>query len=411
MRPPDKWTKKPAKGRKRKTDADPNGHSEPQSDFFGDYPSTLSNCAPETEDQTILSIRGGSPDLPEAPSPVKQRATSEQPSHKPSAMQSQWSNVDLDAALHRAIQSSPAGRSVLGGSQASPIDLAADDLTPQPTRRLLFPSPRSNREGHDHHKTLDNASIPGSKPQSTTIIETAFVEDPRLAGSDKENMAPTVDDDDDLAHLFECSPSIFRTPARKTSPTKKTPRMGSGASTFEDLLKTPTPNRSSLKTFSSNARQAFTPRTCTNNAVSSASTFLPTFSPSEKQNLCPTTPSRVANLSSPGRSGNRGEMTPFTRHLTQLLAAGSNEASPSRNFDFGDLSAFGMSPGNRGTMVDFDKMEFSIQDFEGIDFDNSNKNMTDGAVVADEQGSVTVVAAVADASTVEVTGGEAAVEQ
>lgn len=391
MRPADKWNKKPAQARKRKTktEADPAGPSEAQSDFpQSDYPQSDFYCDQPSVEPISQNTRGDSTEPSEAPITANHaRANSEQPSQKPSETRNQWMNTDLDAALNRAIQSSPGGRNIMG-TQESPIDLAADDLSPQPTRRLLFPSPRNNRETQSNHKTLDNAALPGSKPQSTTIIETAFVEDPSLGGPDKENMAPMGDED--LAHLFECSPGIFHTPARKANSPRKTPRIGSGSNTFEDLLKTPTPNRSSLKTLSSNARHAFTPRTCGNNATSGISAFLPTFSPAEKQNLCPLTPSRFANLSSPGGTSlNRGEMTPFTRQLTQLLSTAGNGTSPGRPFDFGDMSAFGMSPGGRGA-IDFDKMEFSVHDFESMDFGDPTKVDDDAGVVLHvEQDAVT----------------------
>lgn len=384
MRPPDKWIKKPGKGRKRKTELDPAGLSEPQSDFpqsdfpqsdfYCDPPSIMYTDAVQPEERKPELSRGGSSEIPEGPPPLSHpRANSEQPASKPTNAKDQWSSTNLDAALHRAIQSSPAGRSFLG-TQDSPIDLAAEDLTPKPTRRLLFPSPHNSK-----HKSLDDTALPGSKPVNSTIIEVANVEEPFLV--DKENMPPPaiVDEEDDLAHLFECSPGIFRTPAaaRRSTPSHKTPRIGSGG--FEDLLKTPTPTRSSLKTLSSNARHAFTPRTCSNNN-GSASAFLPTFTSAEKQTFGlsparggPTTPSRFANLSSPSRA-NRGELTPFTRHITQLLAENGNSGSPGRGvvFDFADMGSF-ISPGRS---LDFDKMEFSMQDFESMDFGDKTDSAT-----------------------------------
>ena len=375
MRPSDKWNKKPGKGKKRKTDVDPAGPSEPQSDFFCHTDAAQQDEPEHTVEHTTENVHGGSPEVPEAPLPQSHaRANSEQPSKKSSTTKTLWANTDLDAALHRAIQSSPAGRSFVG-TQESPIDLSVEELSPRPTRRLLFPSPRNTKEGH---KTLDDTALPGSKAQSSTIIETAFVEDPRLldlVAADKENMPPphtAQEEADDLAHLFECSPGIFRTPGRiRGSPSlRKTPRIGSGG--FEDLLRTPTPNRSSLKTLSSNARTAFTPRTCSNNSVN-AGAFLPTFTSAEKQNMglgvAPLTPSRFVHLSSPSRSAlSRGEMTPFTRQLTQLLAEGQNNGSPGRAghmsaFDFADMGF-----GSPGKMLDFDRMEFSVHDFETMDF-------------------------------------------
>ncbi|KAL1297710.1 hypothetical protein AAFC00_006258 [Neodothiora populina] len=388
MRPADKWNKKAGKGRRRKTETDPNGPSEPQSDFpqsdfpqsdfFCDPPSTTYTEAAPAEEPDINNRCDDLREVPEAPQPaIHKRANSEQPAQRSTQSENQWTHSNLDAALHRAIQSSPAGRSFLG-TQESPIDLAAEDLTPKPTRRLLFPSPRNSK-----HKTLDDTALPGSKPPSGTIIEVANVEDPCLA--DKENMPPPAagEDNDDLAHLFECSPGMFRSPgaARKSTPSKnlqKTPRVGPGS--FDDLLKTPTPNRSSLKTLSSNARQAFTPRTCSNG--NNVGAFLPTFTSAEKQSYglsprLPATPSRFANLSSPSRA-NKGEMTPFTRQLTQLLSEnGGSGASPGRGiaFDFSDLGSF-MSPG-RG--LDFDKMEFNMHDFDGMDFSMAVKHDDDGA--------------------------------
>lgn len=366
MRPQDKWQKKTSKRSKRKTENDPAGPSEPQSDFFADQPSALYADPPiQPKDQSVFERCQPAAQIHAAAIVPSRhpRANSEQPEKSRSDGLGQWSNAALDAALHRAIQSSPAARNFVGTEQ-SPIDLSADELTPQPTRRLLFPSPR--RAGQV--KSLDDIALPGSKPQSTTIIEAAFVQEPML---DKENMPPSLPEDDDLSHLFECSPGIFKTPARKITPTKRTPRIGSGS--FDDLLKTPTPNRSSLKTLSSNARQAFTPRTIANNS----SAFLPTFTSAEKQNMglgLPTTPSRYANLSSPSRAS-KGELTPFTRHLTQLLSEtnGGNGntifSSPGRvtAFDFSELPTF-MTPGgtNMGMGIDFDKMEFDVADFATV---------------------------------------------
>lgn len=338
MRPPEKWVKKQASGRrKQQRKANPAaGPSEPQSDYFLDQPSAFYTDAVQPEDDIAPISREPSDagDVKVASMPFKRpRASSVQPQQRKSD-KDQWSGAELDAALNRAIQSSPAR---FLGTQESPIDLDTE-LTPKPTRRLLFPSPRKDGEP----KSLDDAALPGSKPVHSSIIEMAFVEDQY---QDKENCPPAMDDDDDddLAHLFECSPKVFKTP-RKTPP--RGPHLN-----MDTLLQTPTPARTSLR------RSARLTRTPNGNQ----SAFLPTFTSSETKALFPVTPSRYANLSSP--SASRAQMTPFTRHLTQLLSDSNCVAplsSPGRPFDFTDLPTF-MTPGRN---LDFDFDDFDMMHVE-----------------------------------------------
>ncbi|GAB7347231.1 hypothetical protein MBLNU459_g3332t2 [Dothideomycetes sp. NU459] len=333
MRPPEKWIKKQANGRRkqqRKANP-PAGPSEPQSDYFLDQPSAFYTDAVQPEEDNAQTSREPSGEANVAPMPFlkRARASSVQPQQK-RAEKGDWTGADLDAALNRAIQSSPAR---FLGTQESPIDLDTD-LTPKPTRRLLFPSPRKSGE----MKSLDDAALPGSKPVQSSIIELAFVEDPYL---DKENCPPPINADDDLAHLFGCSPKVFKTPF-KTPP--KGPHLN-----MDTLLQTPTPARSSIRM---SARQTRTPS-------GNQSTFLPTFTSSETKALFPVTPSRYANLSSPSRA----QMTPFTRHLSQLLSDANCAApfsSPGRPFDFSDLPTF-MTPGRN--------LDFSLDDFDMINVD------------------------------------------
>lgn len=331
MRPPEKWIKKQAAARKKqqRKAMPPAGPSEPQSDYFVDQPSALYTDAVQPEDDNNRSSeeRSGEEIVQAVNRP---RANSMQLQPKRNENDKQWTSAELDAALHRAIQSSPA-RFV--GSQESPVEVDADP-TPRPTRRLLFPSPRGNGQ----MKTLDDMALPGAKPPSNTIIELAFVEEP-----DKENRPPQ-NEDDDLARLFECSPNVFKTP-RKT-PEKTDPQA-------ETLLKTPTPSRSSLRTVARNTR---TP------SGNQGSTFLPTFSSAEAKNLFPTTPSRWANLSSPSKN----QMTPFTRQLTQLLSDAHHDipfTSPGRQFDFSDAMPTFMTPGR--------SLDFNFDDFDIMNVDVS----------------------------------------
>ncbi|KAI5205096.1 hypothetical protein E4T39_03261 [Aureobasidium subglaciale] len=340
MRPADKWVKKQAaKSKKQQRKAmPPAGPSEPQSDYFVDQPSALYTDAAQPEDDSNSRSSEERTNDETVPPIDRPRASSVQPQLKRSESDKQWTGPELDAALHRAIQSSPA-RFV--GSQESPIEVEAE-LTPRPTRRLLFPSPR---ERNGQMKTLDDLALPGAKPQSSTIIEMAFVEEPN-----KEN-CPPQNEEDDLAHLFECSPNIFKTP-------RKTPEKN-GILHQDTLLKTPTPSRSSLRAMARNTR---TP------SGNQGSTFLPTFSSAEAKNLFPTTPSRWANLSSPSRS----QMTPFTRQLTQLLSDAHHEVpflSPGRQFEFSDAMPTFLTPGRS---LDFNFDDFDIMNVDAVTAVTSN---------------------------------------
>jgi hypothetical protein len=153
--------------------------------------------------------------------------------------QTNWDKVEADAALRRAIQSSPAR---ILGTQESPIEIDLD-LTPKPTNRLLFPSPRKEGEfksledGPRNNKDISikdvqltpapaNESSITNKPDKPNE-STELPEDNQM---DKENLPPPIEDDD-LAHLFE--------DFQPTTPGKPSPATAQFIST---LLKTPTPN-------------------------------------------------------------------------------------------------------------------------------------------------------------------------
>jgi hypothetical protein len=265
--------------------------------------------------------------------------------------------LDADAAqaaFHRAIQSSPAG---VRGSKTSPIDLD-QDLTPKPTRRLLFPSPRKQGESrsltqHVPHlaarsaiatiatrmpddealkkprcqrcKELkracdrerpcgrcDNAGIghDGCIPCQTKqtnwfeqpVVQVATVDQ---ENPDKENCPPPSTEKDNLAHLFEDPLSP------KTTPKKD--------QTAQDLLKTPTPG--------TRQRAALTPRRGRNDDVL-------------------TTPSRNILTPRGNRAATIAPDTPFTRQLNALLSD-CPISSPSQAIDFSAFPTF-TTPGRTG---------------------------------------------------------------
>ncbi|KAF1918326.1 hypothetical protein BDU57DRAFT_586756 [Ampelomyces quisqualis] len=284
---------------------------------------------------------------------------------------SHTSTLDKDTAeeaLRRAIQSSPAG---LRGSRNSPIDIDPD-LTPRPTRRLLFPSPRKEGEAKSFspfpsnpsttaddanrdlvperprcqrckklHKGCDrerpcgrcdaagigsDGCIPCEMPRTnwfeTPVVQTASVEE---ENPDKENCPPPpAQEDDDFAHLFEDPASP------KTTPQKD--------ALFQDLLKTPTPG--------SRHRNPLTPRRGADNA-----------------NVL-VTPSRMTpshNILTPRgtRAATIAPETPFTRQLNAMLSGGSFP-SPSHGIDFSAFPTFN-TPG-RVPFSDFMHDEFMSSD-------------------------------------------------
>ncbi|OCL09590.1 hypothetical protein AOQ84DRAFT_388075 [Glonium stellatum] len=250
---------------------------------------------------------------------TRPRASSVQPSSHATSNTNQLDDTTAVAALRRAIQSSPAG---FLGTKHSPIELEPD-LTPTPTRRLLFPSPRKEGE----IKTLGDLA----KSESLKLIGTgstshkkSLTTDPDSNGleeNDKENCPPLLEGQDDLAHLFE---------DHETITLQTTPRSGHS---FSELLKTPTPK---------SGRNTLTPRR---------------FPGTSGDLLGFDTPSRGM------RGGTLAPMTPFTAQLNQLLSDGL-ASSPSHGFDFSAFSTFD-TPGKRGSTMQFG--DFTSDDFLSSD--------------------------------------------
>lgn len=289
--------------------------------------------------------------------------------------QSAGAASELDAAqaaLRRAIQSSPAG---LRGSQKAPINIDPD-LTPKPTRRLLFPSPRKDGET----KSLVAKPLSSTVPIGTSEVaaeedapkkprcqrckglkkacdrerpcgrcddagighdgcvpceqpRTNWFEKPVVQpvatdheNPDKENCPPTTAEEvDDFAHLFEDPQST------KTTPQENQP--------FQDLLKTPTPG--------SRRRGPLTPR----------------HGADDSELL--QTPSRNIFTPRSNRAATIAPETPFTRQLNALLSD-CPISSPTHGIDFSNFPTFN-TPGRNGA-------QFS--DFLHDDFLSSDMPMT-----------------------------------
>ncbi|KAF1831423.1 hypothetical protein BDW02DRAFT_556869 [Decorospora gaudefroyi] len=288
-------------------------------------------------------------------------------------------NEIAQAAFRRAIQSSPAG---VRGSKASPIDID-QDLTPKPTRRLLFPSP--GKQGQDTSSIQQPVPPPvipvrypdddaPKKPRCERCKElkrgcdrerpcgrcatagigydgcipcqtkkTCWFEQPVVQvaavdqeNPDKENCPPSdTAEQNDFAHLFE-DPVSPRTTPKKDQ-------------VAQDLLKTPTPR--------TRQRVALTPKQGAND------------------DYVLTTPSR--NILTP-RGSNRAATvapdTPFTRQLNALLS-GHPITSPSQTIDFSTLPTF-TTPGRTGAQFS----DYLPDDFLSSDMPLSSSPSKNGSL-------------------------------
>ena len=292
------------------------GSTEPQSDFG---PATMSML---DTDQVSPAETGNIQPIIDPPSrdgPTEKRPeTSTVQTEATNATGHKWDDTFAAAALKRAIQSSPAR---LLGSQQSPIEVG-DDLTPKPTRRLLFPSPR--REGE--MKTLDgNDTSPTDRPSKSTSIDSNPLVTIDDMQSDKENCPPPLEADDELNNIFQdINFPLPKTPEKKS----RSPHSSSNNS-----FKTPTPaSRRNRHHLSPTALRALRSTPSSTNSKLQQTLLSPSQSAAHHQ-----------------------ELTPFTAQLNALLASSDPVASPGRRnspwgscyargsnvFDFEPLSELG----------------------------------------------------------------------
>nr|POF14100.1 hypothetical protein CFP56_03124 [Quercus suber] len=381
MRPSDRWGKKPNSRKSKKSRLGESvGMStdgiEPQSEAFFTDAIESSESYDDIPGDEISS--SNTDDDGKKPAPIERlRATSLQPEQQGhDGGNDKWNASRLDAALSRQVQSSP----LRFGSKASPIEI--DELTPKPTRRLLFPSPRKDGEVKsldDNGQSSLNATPPQGKAgaQSSTssskLSLSAVNTDVNVFEAftcDKENMGLHLDHFDALAGLFEGSPSsMFKTP-RKTPSKNTTP---DSRNRIDNLLKTPTPASRKRKPLSTDKNASNIGPTSLANAAAAAMNDFMT-SPSSSRYFLRSTPSRAGRT--PGRSNNSGHdlVSPFSRQLAEMLSD-SNEplapyTSPSRGsggpFDFSDLPTF-TTPGRQMDWTGIDEM---LQSSEFAAFDD-----------------------------------------
>lgn len=231
-------------------------------------------------------------------------------------------NASAAAALHRAIQSSPAR---LRGTQNAPIPIA--DLTPKPTRRLLFPSPSQSNSAKLDHSPSSPSALKEQPSQSSHSRASVEADDEQ---ADKENCPPMPVENETFDDLFE------EEPRSNTRPTTPTPSSNAQDQTFKTPRNNNTPHRGLPKTgdfFSSTAKALM------NHAI---------------------TPHRNTSTAA---AQPLGEVTPFTAHLNQLFSDANG--SPSANFDFPSLPSLHNTPGRIADSYDFS--HFDSQDYLGTD--------------------------------------------
>lgn len=266
-----------------------------------------------------------------------------------------WDADELEIALEKAIASSPA-RNL--GSATSPIEIPEE--SPNPTRRLLFPSPRKDGEFKslaDPPEVGKSGSVTrtrtSSQPQKQLkvvkkispkpvdvkkFVDTDLnLKDRHSNGSivgcrdeevDKENLPPIEEGaEDDFAHLFDDT-------LLGGAPVPVTPRT---ERTIQRMFKTPTPVK------------IRTPRTGNGNGNGSkrsrTSHLLET--PTRSSGGIRKSPRFSGQSASGGRMTNfeQQRLTPISASLNQLL----NEAirsSPGQNFGWSPGKLFGSDLGN-----------------------------------------------------------------
>ncbi len=325
MRPKEFWEKNPSQRgphekrkrapRARKQDSEAASNHAASDASHG---TALHSDASSPPDGANQEEGAGNTQLPPA---KRQRASSVQIAPT-EAKGNTMSDATAAVALQRAIQSSPA-RFI--GTQNIPIEV--EDLTPKPTRRLLFPSPSQSEEGRtlrDHDFNTENKVRDNSQRSTTTPSSD-------LDQADKENRPP-VDEEEGVAHLLTENDGRYI-----PRPTTPTPRSKLGGSSFKTPQKSTSPIRTPKTSdlFSSAARALLRPTT---------------------------TPKRTPTKSS---SQPLAEMTPFTAHLNSLLAQANNGSPPYNNLDFPSLPSLDNSPSQLHHNFDFS--QFDPQDFLSTD--------------------------------------------
>ncbi|RDI77167.1 hypothetical protein Vi05172_g12834 [Venturia inaequalis] len=369
-RPQERWdpTFKPVKKKEKTKKRQPNPFTSdavvPSSDFDGP-PSNAMRRFSTMPDYTdpFLPSEGPMAPTPHASRPPTSGAN-QAPQQVPSLEQqplaqaavtqgagNSWGADELEMALEKAIASSPARNM---GSATSPIEIPEE--SPNPTRRLLFPSPRKDGEfksladppevGKSGHVTPTRSSSQPQKPHQKVskktppknilvdidLHSTNNNKNVTAVGShdhemDKENLPPIEEgEDDDFAHLFDDT-LLSGTPMPVTPRTEKT---------IQRMFKTPTPIK------------VRTPRTGNGNGSKRSRTSHLLETPTRSSGGIRKSPRFSGRGVFGGRMADleqQQQLTPISASLNQLL----NEAirsSPGKSFGWSPGKLFGGDLGN-----------------------------------------------------------------
>ena len=330
MRPKENWEKgqTDSDGRRKrskqpkeaKRDSLPTDPGSEGSKASSNHQSEASSPAPgPTDGATDEASHQISPQLPVFRKP---RALSVQMS--PVNRKNGLAEASAALALQRAIQSSPAR---LVGTQNVPIDV--EQLTPKPTRRVLFPSPRPTPEIIESAPgILSSANTSNSASHHTQHATVPNNQDQ----NNKENRPPPTDN-----AVPTLENSLKEDEALNPRPTTPTPTSTSrGSVMFKTPKTTSTPHRRPPTTgdfFSSTAKALLGH---------------------------PSTPNRNARSSS---NQPLSEVSPFTAHLNQLFSEANG--SPAADFDFPSLPSLHNTPGRTFDGYSFTNLD--SQDFFSTD--------------------------------------------
>ncbi|KAL9045486.1 MAG: hypothetical protein Q9214_001477 [Letrouitia sp. 1 TL-2023] len=279
---------------------------------------------------------GGSAIYSDASSPAEDKHQAQQDQEEPqlpavsrpraSSNPTSPNKVQMDdtmaaVALERAIQSSP----VRFGCHP-PMIPQAKDLTPKPTRRILFPSPTQSDHARTALKDEDINAESGHRSYQSGLSKQGSGD---LDPNNKENHPPP-ETEDDFIELFADNKSI-----RSTTPTPYSKVPG-------QTFKTPKRDLNAAKVLPT-----------TGDFFSSAAKAL--LRP-------PTTPKRTPTKAS---SQPLQEMTPFTAQLNQLLSDANNGSPGGDHFDLPGFPSLSNTPNRMRNEFDF--TQFDPQDILSTD--------------------------------------------
>lgn len=327
-------------------------------------------------------------------------------------------NADAEAALQRAIQSSPAG---FRRTKDASVGVNSD-LTPRPTRRLLFPSPRktgevksldldqansptSNQTVNDQEKALEGArcerckklkrSCDRQRPCGRCVSSGLDIDDcvPATMNAPVYKRAPTMSADSALpaTSMHEeatTAPPAITLPAVSTQGDQAAPI--STADSDIDKENCPPPAQDDVlddlaHLFETPDPAQITPKQKTPKKDDLFQDLLKTPTPGSRRRLPLTprrgpdgadelmTPSRCIFTPRTMRPVTAAPETPFTRQLNAMLSDAAN-SSPSQVMDFSAYPVFG-TPGRPGG-VQFS--DFFNDDFLSSDMPASSSPVKGG---------------------------------